>query len=116
MVYLLHKNDMQLCKLDLLIPPKNSDRFLILTCFHFLLLDECLRSHNELRRLHKDTPALDWDDRLAADAQKWSDHLANVKRGYHDYNRNDGSGESWWYWTWYDDSIVYSCADAVRAW
>ena len=81
-----------------------------------LYLDECLRSHNALRFLHEDTPALKWDARLAADAQRWSDRLARSRSGYHDYNRNDGSGESWWYWTWYDDSSVYSCADAVRAW
>jgi len=79
-------------------------------------IDECLRSHNALRFLHEDTPALQWDARLAADAQRWSDRLARSRSGYHDYNRNDGSGESWWYWQWYDDSKVYSCADATRSW
>ena len=77
----------------------------------------CLLSHNQLRELHVNTPAMAWDDGLATDAQKRAEHIAKtyLTQGinWSDSNRGEGVGEN-----------IYvgfgprntSCAEAVHSW
>lgn len=38
---------------------------------------DCLKAHNEYRAKHR-VPPLKWNAELAADAQKWANHLAVI--------------------------------------
>ena len=40
------------------------------------LAQDIVAAHNEKRALHKDTPPVEWCDKLAADAQVWADKIA----------------------------------------
>jgi len=41
--------------------------------------NDCLKAHNEYRAKHG-VPPLKWNAQLAADAQKWADHLALISK------------------------------------
>jgi len=56
-----------------------------------LLTEQCVEIHNEKRALHKDTPPVVWDDKLAKSAQEWADGLAssgNFQHSRGDYGEN----------------------------
>ncbi|CAH1789612.1 unnamed protein product [Owenia fusiformis] len=40
--------------------------------------ESCLTAHNTFRNMHKDTPALTYNDDLAKSAQQWADHSALI--------------------------------------
>ena len=73
----------------------------------------CLSSHNKLRELHVNTPAMSWDDELAADAQKWAEHLVHTGTLAPDSNLGEGVGENI-YVGW--GPRKSSCAEAVHQW
>lgn len=56
---------------------------------------DCVRTHNELRKLHA-APALAWSSRLAKEAQQWAENLASEDKLLHDHETlmRNGEGES----------------------
>ncbi|CAH8824432.1 unnamed protein product [Trichobilharzia szidati] len=52
---------------------------------------EAIRAHNDLRALHG-CPKIQYDSKLASDAQKWAENLA--KKGYLQHSQADGYGEN----------------------
>lgn len=74
-------------------------------------MDACLKAHNAKRALHKDTPALKWNSKLARHAKKWAKHLAAT--GNIEHEDNTGEGENIY---WASGSTARTCADAVEAW
>jgi len=75
----------------------------------------CLSAHNKLRALHKDTSSFTWDPKLAAESQKWADHLAKLGRLTHDMN--SGSGENlFWSQSFRSASKGDSSAKAALSW
>ena len=77
------------------------------------MTDLCLSSHNKLRELHVNTPAMAWDDGLATDAQRWAEHLAQIRSDASDSNRGEGVGENI-YVGWGPKNT--SCPEAVLNW
>ena len=73
----------------------------------------CLYSHNQLRELHVKTPPMSWDDGLAADAQKWAEHLAQISELVTDKNRGAGISENLYF---NSGQRSTSCAEAVHKW
>jgi len=78
----------------------------------------CTRAHNKLRYLHKNTPSLEWDDSLAAKAQKYAEKLVEINRYLpktklpHEKPAH-GMGENLY---WRDNRKKGTCADASLSW
>ncbi|XP_066932283.1 Golgi-associated plant pathogenesis-related protein 1-like [Clytia hemisphaerica] len=78
----------------------------------------CTGAHNKLRRLHKNTPSLEWDDSLAAAAQRYAEKLVEINRKsstnqlIHEHPTH-GMGENLY---WQDNRKKGTCADASLAW
>lgn len=78
----------------------------------------CTESNNKLRRLHKNTPPLEWDDSLAAKAQKYAETLVRINQAsrttklIHEKPAH-GMGENLY---WQDNKKKGTCADASLAW
>lgn len=71
----------------------------------------CLTTHNNLRKKHRDTPAMQWDKTIEASAQKYANYLASSGKFEHSKDRKYGENL---YWT----SGKYSdmCAHAIIRW
>ena len=78
---------------------------------HFVFAEKCLEEHNVLRRLHKNTPDLVWDDKLADIAQQYAEHLAERV----DF-RHSSVGENMYMKINSGKSTLSSCFDATLAW
>jgi len=72
----------------------------------------CLKAHNDLRARHG-SPPLVWDATLAAHAQKWADHLAQI--GHMEHAHGPGEGENL-FWSERGGKDAGTCEDAVKAW
>ena len=70
-----------------------------------------LRQHN-LYREELNLPSLVWSASLAADAQAWADHLAEINKGAHDQDIRGKEGENIFWGT----AGAYSLADMVSFW
>ena len=81
----------------------------------FIFSAICLNAHNKLRGLHKNTPALVWDDQLASRAQKWADYLVRYGSLKHDMNSGDGEN-LYWAQSFRSASGGDSSAKGVLAW
>ena len=77
-----------------------------------LFLDVCVEAHNYLRKLHKDTEPLKWDEDLAKDASKWADKLLKRDSVAHD-KKNEKAGEN--VFTYFGPRVK-GCADAALEW
>lgn len=79
--------------------------------------DTCVRAHNMLRRLHQKTYDLVWDADIAAKAQAWANHLAEINRPLSDteisHDSLPGYGENIY---WGSDSKKRKCAQATLSW
>ena len=70
-----------------------------------------MKAHNEKRALHG-APPLEWDAKLARNAQVWADKLA-YEVGHMEHAKGIGEGENLY---WSKGSKVATCEDAVKAW
>jgi len=70
-----------------------------------------LREHNVFRE-ELQIPALVWSASLAADAQAWANHLADIDKGQHDQGIRGKEGENIWWGT----AGAYSWSDMVGFW
>lgn len=72
---------------------------------------QCLSAHNKLRKLHEDTPPLEWDEELAQEAQKYAEHLVNELELHH-----GAVGENMFLKCGSNGTTVQSCNEASNAW
>jgi len=70
-----------------------------------------LRQHNIYREVLQ-LPSLVWSSNLAADAQAWADHLADINKGQHDLDIRGKEGENIFWGT----AGAYSFSDMVSFW
>merc|ERR1711939_111280 len=79
---------------------------------------DSLDKHNELRALHKDTPAMTWDTTLEGYAQSWSDSQAKRGKFEHSTYESRGNGGENIYLTGMIGGVVCSRvgSQATQAW
>jgi len=71
----------------------------------------CLKEHNKLRSLHKDTPPVEWSQKLADDAQIYATHLSDAV----DF-RHGALGENMFLKIGSNGTTSDSCFSATDAW
>jgi hypothetical protein len=72
---------------------------------------EILQAHND-ERAEVGTDPLEWSDTLAATAQEWANHLAEIGRLEHSGSEGSGHGENLWMGT----RDVFSDSQKVSYW
>ena len=79
-----------------------------------MVVESILLAHNKQRRLHRDTPDLVWDLKLAKDARNWALELAKSGALKH---ASTTSGENLYY-QWSSNIIdeKSACEKAVENW
>ena len=76
-----------------------------------------LYAHNILRANHANTPALMYDDTLAAKAQEWAMHIAELNSLTHSSSSfRQGAGENLAYNAAIGIDVYYGVSDAAQAW
>ena len=70
-----------------------------------------MEEHNKLRRLHKDTPDIVWDEELASIAQQYAEYLVEQV----DF-RHSSVGENMYMKINSPEDSFDSCLDATQAW
>lgn len=73
--------------------------------------EKCIAEHNKLRKLHKDTPPLEWDDEIGRDAQRFAESLANTINLEHGH-----VGENLFVKMGSNGTTVSTCKSATLAW
>ena len=63
-----------------------------------VFIHSILEAHNAAR-YDKQLPNLTWSTQLAADAQRWANHLAETDKGEHDPSTRGKEGENIWWGT-----------------
>jgi uncharacterized protein YkwD len=82
-------------------------------------VSEALVGHNQKRRLHQDTPDLQWSDEIAASAQDYADAYNCNGTLTHSYNPKYGENLALGYTTsaaveaWYNEITLYDYSDPV---
>ena len=82
-------------------------------------LDSCVGAHNKLRKLHVDTPNLQWNQELARRAQEYAEKLVVINRRKskvfmkHSNREGENIGENIY---WRNNRQLGTCVDASRSW
>ena len=71
----------------------------------------CVEEHNKIRRLHQDTPPLEWNLYLGLEAQKFARNLANKIDLVH-----GTVGENLFVKMGSNGTTKWSCHSATKAW